>query len=336
MTEINLVALVLSLGVAGVFLAAVVIVVWWIDRYDREPWTVVFSVFLWGMVIAPALVTLIGIVGDVGASVLATVGVRPLIEELAKGLGILMVILFSRHFDNPTDGLVYGTAVGLGFAMTENLFYGFSVVPVLARGDALSLVLGRTVFTAGVHALASSAVGAGLGFGRTSGGRVGSVSWALLGLGVAVALHGGWNLAVVNMPTGGAAWVFPTMILGPLYLTFILAFALMLWAEHRILLKQLSQEVALGVVPPWVGRVIPYYRRRVKRDWWPSRQERIVISRLLTRLAFRKHALAARGHSATIEGLEVVRLRATIQGILGKPGSAGDSDEIQDYESVKS
>jgi len=330
MTEIDPAALVVSLGVAGVFLAAVVVLVWWIDRYDREPWPVVLSVFLWGLVVAPVLVTLVSIAGGAGASFLTAAGVRPLVEETAKGFGILLIIVFSRHFDNPTDGLVYGTAVGLGFAMTENLLYGFSVAPALASGDALSLVLGRTVFTAGVHALASSAVGAGLGFGRTSGGRVRTVGWALLGLGVAVALHAGWNLAVVNMPTGGAGWIFPAMILGPLYLTFILAFALMLWAEHRILLKQLSEEVALGVVPPWVGRVIPYYRRRVKRDWWPSREERIVISRLLTRLAFRKHALAARGHSATIEGLEVVRLRAKIQGILGKPETADLTDDLPD------
>ncbi|RLE25703.1 MAG: hypothetical protein DRJ65_07160 [Acidobacteria bacterium] len=331
MTEIDPAALVLSLGVAGALLAAVVIVVWWIDRYDREPWPVVLSVFLWGLVVAPVLVSLVGFIADGGTSVLAVNAGRPLVEETAKGLGILLVLVFSRHFDNPTDGLVYGTAVGLGFAMTENLLYGFSVAPALAPGDALSLILGRTVFTAGVHALASSAVGAGLGFGRTSGGWVRTIGWALLGVGVAVALHGGWNLAVVNMPAGGAAWVFPTMILGPLYLTFILSFAMMLWAEHRILLKQLSEEVVLGTVPPWVGEIIPFYRRRVKGDWWPSREERIVISRLLTRLAFRKHALAARGHSATIEGLEVVRLRATIQGILGKPETA----MIQDCESVK-
>ncbi len=330
MTEIDPAALVVSLGVAGVFLAAVVVLVWWIDRYDREPWLAVLSVFLWGMLVAPGLVTLIGFAADAGATFFAGVAVRSLVEELAKGLGILLIIVFSRHFDNPTDGLVYGTAVGLGFAMTENLLYGFSVAPELAQEEALSLVLGRTVFTAGVHALASSALGAGLGFGRTSGGRLRTVGWALLGLGVAVALHSGWNLAVVTVPTGGGGWVFPTMILGPLYLTFILAFAMMLWAEHRILLKQLSEEVALGVVPPWVGRVIPYYRRRIKRDWWPSREERIVISRLLTRLAFRKHALAARGHSSTLEGLEVVRLRATIQGILGKPETSENTDDLTD------
>ncbi len=324
MTEIAPLALALSLGVSGIFLVAVVVAVWWIDRYDREPLPLVFMVFLWGMVAAPAVVTLIGMFVGGGASGLAVVGVRPLVEELTKGLGILLIIAFSQHFDNPTDGLVYGTAVGLGFAMTENVLYGVSVAPSLMQGDALSLVLGRTVYTAGVHALASSAVGAGLGFGRVAGGRVRALGWAVLGLGVAVALHGGWNVAVAAIPAGSATWVFPTVILGPLYLAFIVSFALMLWAEHRILVKQLDEEVALGGVPAWVGRVIPYYHRRVKTEWWPSRDERIVISRLLTRLAFRKHALAARGHSATIEGLEIVRLRARIQTILGNPESEED------------
>lgn len=315
----------LSLGVTGVFLAAVVLLVWWVDRYDREPWRLVLSVFLWGMVVAPALVTAAGgmivVIGsDAGFSFLVAFGVAPLVEELAKGLGILLIVMFSQHFDNPTDGLVYGTAVGLGFAVTENLFYGFSSGPLLNQGEAVSLVLNRTLFTAGVHALASSAVGAGLGFGRTSGRRRRSFGWAVLGLVVAVALHGGWNAAVVNMPSG-AGWVFPALILGPLYATFALSFGLMLWAEHRILVRQLSEEVGLGVLPAWAARVVPYYHRRVRSDWWPTRRERIVISRLLTRLAFRKHALAARSDSAILEGLEVVRLRARIQGILGKPGA---------------
>ncbi len=330
MTAIEPVALALSLGVAALFLAAVVVLVWWIDRYDREPWPLLLSVFLWGMIAAPGLVLAAGgLIGGIGAWIgsgfLTAVVVAPLIEELAKGLGILLIVVFSQHFDNPTDGLVYGTSVGLGFAVTENLLYGLWTEPTLGQGQALSLVLGRTLFTAGVHALASSAVGAGLGFGRTSGRRLWAVGWALLGLVVAVALHGGWNAAVVNLPSE-AGWVFPAMILGPLYLVFVLSFSLMLWGEHRILVRQLSEEVELGVLPEWAASVIPYYRRRIRSDWWVSRRERIVISRLLTRLAFRKHTLAARGDSANIEGLEVVRLRARIQDILRKP----ETDDVAD------
>ena len=334
MMPIDPIALALTLAVASVFLTTVVILIWWIDRYDREPWPLLLSVFLWGLIAAPGLVLaagglIAGIANWIGSGLLTSVIVAPIVEELAKGVGILLVVILSQHFDNPTDGLVYGTAVGLGFAVTENLLYGLWTGSLMAHGQAETYVLGRTLFTAGVHALASSVVGAGLGLGRTSGRRIGAVGWALMGLVVAVALHGGWNLVLLKVPYE-AGWVFPTMILGPLYLVFVLSFVLMLWCEHRILVKQLSEEVALGVLPGWAGRVIPYYRRRVRADWWPSRQERIVISRLLTRLAFRKHALAARGDSANIEGLEIVRLRARIQTILGTPGPLGDTDEPSD------
>ena len=46
----------------------------------------------------------------------------PLIEEPTKAI-ILFAIVRSRHFDNTTDGFVYGAAAGLGFAMTENFMY---------------------------------------------------------------------------------------------------------------------------------------------------------------------------------------------------------------------
>jgi RsiW-degrading membrane proteinase PrsW (M82 family) len=44
-------------------------------------------------------------------------------EEVLKVSLIAALVLRSRDFDEPMDGVVYGTAVGLGFAMLENLFY---------------------------------------------------------------------------------------------------------------------------------------------------------------------------------------------------------------------
>lgn len=44
-------------------------------------------------------------------------------EELAKIAIIAVVARRSRDFDEPMDGVVYGTAVGLGFAAIENLGY---------------------------------------------------------------------------------------------------------------------------------------------------------------------------------------------------------------------
>jgi len=87
--------------------------------------------------------------------------------------------------------------------------------------------------------------------------------------------------------------------------------------EHQILRRELSDEVRLGVLPPWVADTIPYYRRRVRADWWPRRRERTVIARLLTRLAFRKHAVGRLpDREADLAGLEVLRLRQRVRAIL--------------------
>ncbi len=72
------------------------------------------------------------------------------------------------------------------------------------------------------------------------------------------------------------------------YLGALFAF---LRSEQRILSIELAEEVELEVVPKWVLDVIPSYRRRIRSEWWPSRRERTVLARLLTRLAFRKHAV---------------------------------------------
>ena len=56
-------------------------------------------------------------------------------EEAAKIAIIAAIALKSRAFDEPMDGVVYGTAVGLGFAAVENFLY--------VRGNAhLAMVAG--------------------------------------------------------------------------------------------------------------------------------------------------------------------------------------------------
>jgi hypothetical protein len=89
--------------------------------------------------------------------------------------------------------------------------------------------------------------------------------------------------------------------------------------------RQLADEVALSMAPAWILDVIPFYRRRLRSDWWPLRNERTVISRLLTRIAFRKHALRhIPQDEAAIASLEVVRLRQRIRSILNP--APGDED----------
>jgi RsiW-degrading membrane proteinase PrsW (M82 family) len=318
-----------AMSVSATFLLIVVALVWWIDRYDREPIHLVVMVFLWGASAAPlAAVMSFPLLEPMyrqlslsESTAWLSIGFfTPLIEELAKGVGVLLVVVFSSKFDNPTDGVVYGTAVGLGFAVTENVMYGISSASHMSNfGGVLVLVGGRTLLSAGVHALSSATLGGFLGHAVLSGKWGGKLTWALTGLISAIVLHGSWNVGLVMWgPVGedGTPRLWLTS-LPFLYLVYVVVLGFFLHSEHRILKRQLNDEVALGLVPSWVVEVIPFYRRRVRSNWWPSRNERTVIARLLTRMAFRKQALENMSPGeAAIASLEVVKLRQRLREIL--------------------
>lgn len=318
-----------SLVVSTAILLIVVVLVWYLDRYDREPIHMVAAVFLWGGAVAPTLSVLAFLALDriwtfsgPPMSSLALTGLAtPLVEEAAKALGVLLVVFLTRNFDNPTDGFVYGTAVGLGFAVTENYLYGVGSAAgmSLGTGAVLTLSFGRTVFSAGVHALSSATFGGFVGHAVLTRKRWQRGAWIATGLVAAAVLHGSWNSMLMLVGPFDAEgdprrWL---VILPLLYGVYTVIFAGFLRSEHGILKQQLADEVRLATAPAWVAEVIPYYRRRLRNDWWPKRNERTVISRLLTRIAFRKHALRFLSQpEASIASLEVVQLRQRIRAIL--------------------
>lgn len=337
MTVATVLILLAVLVVSVTLLLVVVASVWWIDRYDREPLHLVAFVFLWGAAIAPAASLMAisalgrilgGSFSGVGFDTLGSLLLGPFVEEIAKAAGILLVILLTNAFDNPTDGVVYGTAVGIGFAVTENLYYAFGALAQLQGvDDILMLVVGRTLLVAGIHALSSATFGGFLGYAVLSPKKASRVGGLLAGLMLAIALHAAWNMAVLFVgpvsPAGSPrGWLG---FVPSLYVVYAVILAAFLRSEHRILKVELAEEIELGLAPTWVADVIPYYRRRVRGDWWPSRKERTVIARLLTRVAFRKHALRGLPQDeANIASLELVMLRQRVREILGPSiGSAG-------------
>lgn len=320
MTIWSFVQIVLSCSVSGLLLAGVVMMVWWFDRYDREPLGLVAIVFGWGAVGVATLSTAVGRqlveavvarLGEGAGSILAAVTLPVLLEEVLKAAGVVAVALLSAKVDTPTDGLVYGTAAGLGFGLAENLMAGSAA----AVGGA-TVVLSRTVATALVHGLATGAFGALLGLGYLSRSRLRRFGWFVSGLGAAVCVRGIWTLTLESREaTPLLVWVIAAAALPLLWLGML---QLILVGERRILARELAEEVRLGVLPGWVAEVLPSYWRRVQSDWWPDRSERTVIARLLTRLAFRKHAIGGLPASETaLAGLEVVSLRRRARRTLG-------------------
>ena len=111
----------LSVVCASVPMLTFLLVMWYLDRHDREPLWLFLLTFLWGAcgAVSFALIgneSLIGVLGFVAgperADTFGAMIVAPLVEEPMKAL-VLFAVMFSRHFDNATDGFVYGAAAGL-------------------------------------------------------------------------------------------------------------------------------------------------------------------------------------------------------------------------------
>ena len=141
----------LSLVIGFAPMLAYAAVVYWIDRYEKEPWPLVLGLFVWGAVFAAGasfvLNTLFGLgvyltTGSEEATQIATgVFSAPLVEETSKGLAILLVwALFRSEFDTYLDGIVYGAVVGLGFAATENTYYIYSMGYLAEGWSGLAVV----------------------------------------------------------------------------------------------------------------------------------------------------------------------------------------------------
>ena len=128
-------------------------------------------------------------------------------EELVKVSLIIAIALRSRDFDEPMDGVVYGTAVGLGFAILENLIYVFggdtNWPAVAAFRGVLSVPLhGAFGAIAGAYVARARFTGI-LGSGRSSPGR--RQRLFTLAFLVPMALHGMFDagLFVMNLAPAG-------------------------------------------------------------------------------------------------------------------------------------
>lgn len=194
-----------------------VLVLWWIDRYEKEPVWLLAVAFVWGAVPAAILSIIFELLFDIPLSHLTTDTVltnllsagigAPLIEESFKGIAlVLMLLLFRNAFDNVLDGIVYGAMIGFGFAFTENVVAYF--LPILhdqGLGAGLLNILLRTVVFGLNHALWTGITGAAVGYARLARG------WGRRLL----APVGGWCLAVAmhSLHNAGASLVQETLCL---------------------------------------------------------------------------------------------------------------------------
>lgn len=182
-----------------------VVALWALDLYEREPKRIMVSLFLWGA--ASSLLSIIGntffgalasfLPGGIGDFVASTAG-APIIEELFKGAGLLL-IAGHHEMEDTYDGILYGFAVGMGFAAVENfLYFTVNVTPGsedVTLGWWLWFVLYRSVICALAHGSFTATTGSVVGFLKNrypaSPWVVAAGAFSVLG---AIALHAVFNI----------------------------------------------------------------------------------------------------------------------------------------------
>ncbi|SEG42677.1 Membrane proteinase PrsW, cleaves anti-sigma factor RsiW, M82 family [Nonomuraea solani] len=228
----------LAVAPLPVLLAAVLSV----DRLEPEPKLHLAFAFVWGAGLAIVLgvaLTLLGqqlflragygsaITEDIGAVILA-----PVIEEALKGSALLLLLHRRREIDGLTDGIVYASMAGLGFAAVENVGYYLLTFKAEGAGATVQLFVIRGLIDPLGHPIYTSMIGLGVAYAltRRTAGRYAAIP---LGYLAAVFLHALWNGAAT---TGVLNWVIGA------YLVIMVALVLLIVvtvAERRHLVAKM-------------------------------------------------------------------------------------------------
>ncbi len=274
------------------------------DRYEREPVWLAAVAFFWGAI--PAVVaSVIGEIllgaplalepGTVGAAVVESALIAPLVEESIKGLAVYLIYrLLRREFDGVLDGLTYGALVGFGFAMTENFLYFVGAFNEGGFVDLSALILLRAVIFGLNHAFYTGLFGIGLGLARQARTDRARRLWLGLGFGAALFTHGLHNLgaSLAGVNALGFLLSLGLAVLG--FALILLALLLAAQQERRWLQEELAAEVGVLLSADEYRDLVQRSRRSPLLD--PDNgQERAQRLKLAVELAFRKHRLRRLG-----------------------------------------
>jgi RsiW-degrading membrane proteinase PrsW (M82 family) len=297
------------------------------DLYERESLFYVIPVFVWGATVAVvisllfntlAALTLSTVVEAPVVNFLTAVFVAPVVEEGAKGLALLLTFLVAYmvsraregaiEFSGVMDGIVYGSAVGFGFSIAEDIIY------YLQFGPETFLV--RRIFGGFAHAAFASLTGVGIGL----------IPWVrfgflklllpLIGLSGAILLHGAFNFTATLF--GPLAYALMAFVI----LAYVILIAVWLAVERGVIRDQLREEVSAGTVTPGEYAILPTYFRRTgyylglilsgRLGTWRKARK---LHRTAVDLAFTKRL--ARTSYTPYEDSHVRRLRERIRRIRG-------------------
>ena len=260
-------------------LAIVVSVLLFIDRFEPEPLGMKLAALAWGGGVS----IFFGIMGnefvqysvteqtgdEVQGMIFSVVVGAPVVEELLKGLGVLVIVWARRtHISSAIDGLVYAGFAACGFLVVEDFTY--FVRAVLTDGDLGQMFFQRVVMGVFGHVMYTSCMGWATGWAvtraRSAAAGCGAVA---LGWFTGMLLHATWNGTAVL--SGGDDELFDTFYIFihvPLFLLWFLFIALAMKRERRDAAAGLMPYVAQGwIIPSEIQMVCDPRSRRAALAW---------------------------------------------------------------------
>lgn len=305
-------------------------ILYFLDRYEREPIKLLIGVFLWGAVIAAGAAFVINSITSSGIYFLTqsefatqlTIStlVAPVVEETLKGAAILMVLLFFRsEFDSLLDGLIYGGITALGFAATENAWY-IHQLGFLEYGwqGLLKMTFIRVVLVGWQHPFYTAFIGLGLAFSRRTKEPI--VRWIapMIGWTIAVTFHLLHNL-FAGLFQSYAGQVFATIWDWSGYLGLLLLIFLLIKREQRWMKEYLSLEYKQDLLSYEQFQIacsawkqgLAFVRARLYGNYRQVKE----LYQVCGDLMHKKRQLARHGDQLGT-ALEVQRLRAELQSLV--------------------
>jgi RsiW-degrading membrane proteinase PrsW (M82 family) len=318
----------------------VMALLWYLDRRERESVWLLGGAMLWGAIISTGISAILNALGfgfiQIGLEVaagmsdemvgqlLAAALVAPPVEEMAKGLAVLVLFWFLRaEFDNVRDGIIYGALVGLGFNIAEYALYVMQGYLATGTAPFAEQFATRFVFLGlNGHALWTALVGAGVGFARQThsgclriGAPVGGYALATIAhalnnsigvFGLALVLYLlGFDISSDQVAIPPAAMWLAAAIMNIIVQGFPYALLIgLLWLtarwERDIIRQYLADEVGTSVTTAeyeLIARDRPF---RSTRDF---RGVQARIANAQNELAFRKWHIAREGGDPNTDAL---------------------------------
>ena len=159
--------------------------------------------------------------GDFGTPELILVSIiAPFVEELLKPVGLILII---KRLKTPYEGVLYGVACGMGFAIIENMLYELFILLWYGADDWTITAFVRGIGSTVLHALGPAAIGFAIGYSKQMNKPM--KFYLLYAYIFGFIMHAAWNgFATLPLLKSGQNWEYLSYFLIAMMIVLCLIF----------------------------------------------------------------------------------------------------------------